>query len=313
MDDENATQDVESLPSICVVVPTHDRPVEVREAIGTILGQDYGGRVKVLVVFDRAQPDESLVGTAERPISVMHNTRTPGLAGSRNTGILAADTDLVAFCDDDDYWEPDKLRRQVAALLAAPAAPLVTCSIQVEYEGRSTPRLAGVSRVTHAMLVRSRMSMLHSSTLLFRREPMLDQIGLVNEDIPGSQNEDWDLLLRASSVHPIVHVDAPLVHVRWGRASFFSRRWDTKIDSSIWMLEHHDDVRSDAKASARLMGQIAFAHACRGDRQAAWSWASRVARQDPRQWRWLLSTGVAVWPPAGERVLGLLHRFGRGV
>lgn len=300
-------------PSVCVVIPTHNRPEEVRRAIDSVLEQDYRGGLEVIVVHDREEPDQELINTGTRPVRVIRNSRTPGLAGGRNSGISAAETDLVAFCDDDDYWAPSKLRRQVEALTAEPDAHVVSCSIIVEYEGRSSPRTAGVDRVTHPVLVRSRMAMLHSSTLVFRRSSLLGRLGLINEDIPGSQNEDWDILLRAAALHPIVHVDEPLVHVVWGKASFFSRRWDTKIDSSIWMLQHHPEIAADRRAAARLMGQIAFAHACSGNRRQAWRWSARAARRHPTQPRWALSSAVALWPRSGETVLGVLHRFGRGL
>src|SRR4029078_8727362 len=106
------------------------------------------------------------------PIMVLANRRTPGLAGARNTGILALDTEYVAFCDDDDQWTPDKLRRQVAALLAEPDAEMATCAMEVEYDGRTIARLAGCSRVTVGELARSRMAMLHSSSFLIRREAL---------------------------------------------------------------------------------------------------------------------------------------------
>lgn len=300
-------------PSVCVVIPTHDRPSEVREAIASIVEQDYEGDVQVVVVFDRAEPDAALHSSDCRPVRVTSNTRRPGLAGGRNTGIVLAESDLVAFCDDDDWWEPTKLRRQVEALMADPESHLVSCSITVEYEARSTDRFAGVASVTHAMLIRSRMAMLHSSTLVFRRASLMGTLGLINEDIPGSQNEDWDILLRAAALHPIIHVDQPLVHVRWGKGSYFSRRWDTKIASSEWMLEHHPGIASDSRAASRLMGQIAFAHACSGERRAAWAWSRRVLTRDPTQWRGPLAAGVAMWPRSGEWVLSALHRFGRGV
>lgn len=301
-------------PLVTVVIPTFQRPDEVRKAIAAVEAQDYDGPVEILVVFDGSTPDESLTEFASRyPLTVMSNSRTPGLAGGRNTGIMAARGHLIAFCDDDDYWDPPKLRRQVQALHEEPDANLVSCSITVEYEGRSTPRTAGVDRVTHPMLVRSRMAMLHSSTLVFRRNALLGPLGLINEDIPGSQNEDWDILLRAAALHPIVHVDEPLVNVVWGRSSFFSRRWDTKIASSTWMLRNHPRVAQDRRAAARLMGQIAFAHASSGNRREAWVWSARVARRNPFQWRWALSSGVALWPRSSESVLSFLHRFGRGV
>lgn len=300
-------------PSVCVVIPAHARPVELRRAIQSALEQDYGGPLSVIVVYDRADPDYSLERDGQRPVTVLTNERTPGLAGARNTGILASESELVAFCDDDDYWDVRKLAVQVEALQESPAAVLVTCAMVVEYGDKSTVRRAGTTTVTHPMLVRSRLSMLHSSALVFRRTALMGEVGLINEEIPGSQNEDWDILLRAAHVAPITHVDEPLVHVTWGPSSFFRRQWDTKITSNLWMLEQHPQVRDDPRAAARLMGKIAFAHACSSNRKNAWSWSAQTVRRDPRQWRGYLAAGVAVAPRSGELILSAMNRYGRGV
>lgn len=300
-------------PSVCVVIPAHKRPVELRRAITSACGQAYDGQVDVIVVYDRAEPDMTLAREGDRSVTVMTNARTPGLAGARNTGILASASELVAFCDDDDYWDENKLSKQVAALSKTPEAVLVTCSMVVEYGEKATVRLAGVDAVTYPMLVRSRLSMLHSSSLLFRRTALMGELGLINEAIPGSQNEDWDILLRAAEVAPITHVDEPLVHVSWGPSSYFRRRWDTKITSNMWMLEEHSSVRNDRRAAARLMGKIAFAYACSSQRREAWSWSAETVRKDPRQWRGYLAAGVAVFPRSGELILSAMNRYGRGV
>lgn len=302
-----------ALPSVSVVIPAHARPVELRRAIQSVLDQNYDGALSVIVVFDRASPDLSLEQTGRRPVRVLKNNRTPGLAGARNTGIVVSDAELVAFCDDDDYWDPNKLTAQVKVLANAPGAVLATCAMVVEAGDRSTVRLAGMETVTHETLTRSRMAMLHSSSLLFRHSALLGELGLINEEIPGSQNEDWDILLRAAQVAPIVHVDKPLVHVTWGPNSFFRSKWDTKIASSLWMLDQHEAVREDPRAAARLMGQIAFAHACSSQRKKAWNWSAQAVRRDPRQWRGYLAAGVAVAPRSGELVLRGLNRYGRGV
>ena len=178
-------------PSVGVVVPTHDRPGPLRAAIDAVLAQDYPGDVRTVVVYDRADPDHGLGD--DLGVTVMSNTRTPGLAGARNSGILALDTDLVAFCDDDDVWLPGKLQAQVTALRSHPAAEFASCGIVVDYQGTMHPRLAGRDAVTHADLLRSRMVMVHSSTYLTYRDVLTSGIGLVDETIPGSQNEDWDL------------------------------------------------------------------------------------------------------------------------
>ncbi len=88
------------------------------------------------------------------------------------------------------------------------------------------------------------MVMVHSSTYLASRAALIDGIGLLDEDIPGGQNEDWDLALRAARRHPLVNVDQPLVQVAWGAGSHYSRRWETKAQSLLWMLDRHRDIAS---------------------------------------------------------------------
>jgi glycosyltransferase involved in cell wall biosynthesis len=302
-------------PTLGVVVPTHDRPVLVREAIRSVLAQDADCDLEIVVVFDRNTPDAALadLGTPDRPVRVLANDRTPGLAGARNTGILALDTDWVAFCDDDDAWRPGKLAAQLDRIRRDPQAAFVTTAICVDYDGTRVPRRAGRDRIDHEQLLRSRMAMLHSSTFLIRRAALTGALGLVDEGIPGSQNEDWDMLLRASRLGPVRHVDEPLVDVRWGRTSHFSRRWDTHVDSLHWMLEHHPGIHCDARGAARVFGQIAFGNAALGRRGSAVRWAARALRRRWSEPRAFLALVVSTGAVAPERVLALLNRRGRGV
>jgi len=300
-----------ALPAVCVVIPTRNRPALLARAVQSVLDQDYGGDLRVVVVLDRAEPD-ALRDLPDSPhVDVLTNERTPGLSGARNTGVLAAPEPLVAFCDDDDEWLPGKLSAQVAALTAEPGATFASCSIEVDFDGRRNVRLAGADRVTYADLLPSRMAMLHSSTFLIDRAALID-IGLVDEHAPGSQNEDWDLLLRAARQRPIVHVDEPLVRVHWSARSYFSRDWETKISSLEWMLDRHPDIKTSAVGAARVYGQIAFGHAAAGARREAWRWSMRAIRtrwREPRAYLALAAAGGV----SADWVLAQLHRRGRGV
>lgn len=302
-------------PSVGVVVPTHDRPELLRETLRAILAQDVPAPLDVVVVFDKSTPDPSLeaMSSAGRRVRVVANTRTPGLAGARNSGIVSLETDWVAFCDDDDTWAPGKLAAQLARVRSAPDAVMVTTAIRVAYEGTEVDRLAGQDRILHADLLRSRMAMLHSSSVLLRRSALMGELGLVDEDIPGSQNEDWDLLLRAASLAPIEHVDEPLVRVPWGRTSFFSRKWETLADSLEWMLARHPGIVSDPVGAARVYGQLAFTSAALGRRGVAVRWAARAARRRWREPRVLIALAVAGRLVSADRVLAVLNSRGRGL
>ncbi|GAA2524408.1 glycosyltransferase [Pilimelia columellifera] len=302
-----------SVPTVGVVVPTRDRPELLRRTLAAIGAQDYVGPVRVVVVHDQSTPDHSAAAGA-LPTLVLGNSRTPGLAGARNTGIAALDTDLVAFCDDDDVWTPDKLSRQVAMLSTRPDALVASCAIEVEFRDAVITRLAGTDTVTVADLSRSRMAMLHSSTLLLRRAAMLSggAIGPVAEDAPGGQNEDWDLLLRAARRAPIAHLDAPLVRVLWGRTSQFAYEYQSKIASLRWMLDRHPEIAASRPGAARVYGQLACWCAAAGDRRAAWRWTRRAVGRRWREPRAAIAVAAIAGVPV-ERVVTALHRRGRGI
>jgi glycosyltransferase involved in cell wall biosynthesis len=301
-------------PSVGVVIPTRNRPELVRKAIAGVREQRYPGEVKIVVVYDQTEPDYLLAGTDGTQVLVLTNWRTPGLAGARNTGILSLETEFVAFCDDDDQWRPDKLRRQVAAVLADPDAEFATCAIEVEFEGKTTPRLAGRSRVSVDDLARSRMAMLHSSSFLVRREALAeDAIGLVAEDAPGSQNEDWDLLLRAARRTPIVHLDEPLVRVLWGRSSHYAYEYATKISSLRWMMQRHPEISGCRPGAARVYGQLACWSAATGNRSAAWQFSKEAVRANWKEPRTAIALAAMTGAVKVENVLSALHRRGRGI
>jgi glycosyltransferase involved in cell wall biosynthesis len=306
-------------PGVGVVIPTRNRPQLLRRALRSVLNQDYPGPLRVFIVFDQAQPEFDLYAAGARPVTVLSNLRTPGLAGARNRGILAAtDSEMIAFLDDDDAWLPGKLTAQVSAMRARPGTLFATCAIEVEYGGRRVPRLAGLHQVAVTDLARSRMAMLHSSGFLMRRhaivtDPSSGGIGLLAEDAPGSQNEDWDLLLRAARLAPILHVDVPLVRVLWGRSSLFAHEYATKISSLRWMLARHPEIGCCRPGAARVYGQMACWEAARGNRAEAWRWARAAVRNNWREPRAAIAVAAATGIVRVDRVLDALHRLGRGI
>lgn len=305
-------------PAVGVVIPTRVRPQLLRRALAGVLAQEYPGEVRVAVVHDRTAPDLELAGGGWRPVTVLPNARTPGLAGARNTGVLALDTELVAFCHDDDVWAPGKLQAQVAALTAAAGAEIATCAVEVEYGGRRIPQLAGRDRIELADLTRSRLAALHASTFLVHRAALVapGRIGLVAEDAPGRQNEDWDLLLRAAARAPVAHVDEPLVRVLWGRtrqttpSSAHECEYATKISALRWIMARHPAIEGHRPGAARIYGQLACWAAAAGNRRAAWRWARQAARHNWREPRAAIAFAALSGAVRAEALLAALERRG---
>ena len=299
-------------PTVSVVIATHDRPQLLAVALDRVLAQDYPGVVEVVVVFDRTDPDRTLErDTPDRRVTVTTNTRTAGLAGARNTGILRTAGELVAFCDDDDEWLPGKLRAQVDALDGSDALTAVT-GIVVVYDDSETVRIPKAADVTLAELARRRVMEAHPSTVLVRRDALLGPIGLVDEEIPGSYGEDFDWILRAAEAGPIAVVEQALVRVRWGQ-SLFSQRWETIIDAIDYGIAKHPALRADRQGLARLYGRRAFANAALGHTRPALGDAARTVRLSWKERRAYLAVAVALRLTKAERLMAMAHRRGKGI
>jgi glycosyltransferase involved in cell wall biosynthesis len=313
---------IESWPSVTAVVPSRGRPQLLERALRSILAQRYDGDLECLVVLDG--PESEPEAASLRPeflaslnghrnaVRVTRNTGTPGASGARNMGAHAARSEFVAFCDDDDEWLPDKLREQVGALLRTHASA-ATSAINVVYRGRTISRVPAAERVTFDDLLRSRRTDMHTSTLVVRRDDFLARIGPFDEKIPGSYGEDYDWLLRAASVAPILTPQRPLATIYWHESSYFEGRWQTIIDALLYLLAKHPAFRRDRKGLARIYGQLAFASAALGRHADAWAWARRCLALDLRQLRGYLAMLVTARLVRPHTMLRLVHHLGRGV
>lgn len=304
---------VEPAPSVSVVIATRDRPELLRRAVDAVLKQDYTGYIECLIVFDGTPIDDTLTRSEkQRCVNVLPNTRTPGLAGARNSGIDAAMGELVAFCDDDDEWFPDKLTEQTRQL-ADSGADVVVSGIEVNYRDKVVERVPKPADVTAAELARRRVMEAHPSTVVVRASALHERIGLVDEEIPGSYGEDFDWLLRAAQTGRIAVVQRPLVRVLWGTQSYFNQRWATIIEAIDYGLAKHSILSADRRGHARLLGRKAFAYAALRQTRPALHWARRTLRLNWKERRGYVAVIVALRLVSAERALGLAHSVGRGI
>ncbi|MGH3497052.1 MAG: glycosyltransferase family 2 protein [Nocardioidaceae bacterium] len=298
---------------VSVVIATRSRPQLLAKAVEACLSQEHAGPIEVVAVFDQSEPRSELCrDDADRQVRVTSNHRTPGLPGARNTGILAATHDLVAFCDDDDLWLPGKLGRQVAAIRESGTRAAVT-GIQVRYGERLRLRPLAPAPLRLADLVRDRVTSAHPSTYLADRGFLIENDLLVDEKIPGGYAEDYDWLLRVAAHTDVAVVPEPMVEVLWHPGSFFTNRWTTIVEALDYLVDKHPYIRDDRAGLARIRGQQAFALAGLGRRRESWRKLTETARHNPRERRILATLPVLAGVVSGERVMRTANHFGRGI
>lgn len=301
-------------PAVTAVVPTHNRPELMRLAVQSIVDQTYAGMIDIIVVFDACEPElPDVVTGPNRTLTALVNERARGLAGARNTGILQSKRAFVAFLDDDDTWLPGKLDAQMAVFAEHAEVGLVGTAMLVD-DGRTVhARPVPLTTVTHADLVRDRIAGLHSSSFVFRRDVLVDSVGLIDEDLPGSYGEDYDVLLTTSQCSVIRLVNEPLVSVRWSGESFFYGRWSQYAAGLTYLADKHPELREDPAASARIGSQIGFALAAAVRRREARGWLRPALRTQPRNLRAWLGLLVSYRLVSPRLIARVANRFGKGI
>jgi glycosyltransferase involved in cell wall biosynthesis len=94
-------------PAVSVIIPTHNRGWCLREAIDSVLAQEFTDYE--LIVVDDGSTDDSrtILDSYGRDIIVLTQANK-GVSAARNRGIAESRAHLVAFLDSDDLWLPQK-------------------------------------------------------------------------------------------------------------------------------------------------------------------------------------------------------------
>jgi len=131
--------------SVSVVVPVHNGEKFIQKTLDCIVSQTVAP-FEVIVIDDGSTDDSmKIVSHFADRVAV---TRTPnrGASAARNLGASKAKGRWVAFCDQDDFWHPAKLEKQ---LRVAGECPDVHC-VLTDYAEVFDGVLAARSHLSYA-------------------------------------------------------------------------------------------------------------------------------------------------------------------
>jgi len=208
------------MPVISVVIPTYNRGWILKEAIDSVLAQEF--RDFELIVVDDGSTDntrEILEAYGDR-LGVIRQANA-GVSAARNRGIGACRGRFIAFLDSDDLWLPQKLSRQVEFFDANPGAVICqTEEIWIRNGVRVNPK-ARHKKDSGMIFGRSVALCLVSPSAVMMRRELFDAVGVFDEALPAC--EDYDLWLRIGCRYPVYLIQTPLIVKRGGHRDQLSR------------------------------------------------------------------------------------------
>jgi len=178
------------VPRVSVIVPTYNAPRFLVETVESILAQDYGD-FELIVVDDGSGPATRRALEPYMKRIRYYWRENAGPSAARNTGIELAKGELIAFCDHDDLWLPNKLSHQVSHIDSHPGAGLYYCDYS-HFGDRldKRPRRQHSGRV---FLKLWQKRFLQTLAVVCRRE-VFDKAGLF--DVSLRYCQDYDMWLR---------------------------------------------------------------------------------------------------------------------
>ena len=208
------------MPTVSVIIPTHNRASSLKEAIDSVLAQDSHD-FEIIVVDDGSTDNSVEILESYEQICVVRQNHK-GVSRARNAGIALAAGRLITFLDSDDLWLPGKLSAQVAFFNTHPDAMICqTGETWIRNGIRVNPKKR---HKKHSGMIFERcveLCIVSPSAVMMRR-CLFEKIGRFDETLPVC--EDYDLWLRVACRFPIYFIDVPLVIKRGGHPDQLSGR-----------------------------------------------------------------------------------------
>ncbi len=164
------------------------------ESISSQTFEDYDFYIIIDSIDDSNIDYLQLICKQDNKIKLLYNSNNPGLASSRNFGILNSNSKYIAIIDSDDYYEKDKLGIQVNFLNGHKEISLIGTNIFLVNDKdkiigeRLYPELN--EQIKKEFLFKMPIA---NTSIVVRRQDLLD-IGLFDENY--NKAEDLELWLR---------------------------------------------------------------------------------------------------------------------
>jgi glycosyltransferase involved in cell wall biosynthesis len=198
---------------ISVIIPVYNGEKFLAQSVDSVIGQKYQN-IEIVAVNDGST--DSSVEILERykdRVQIIHQNNA-GQASARNNGILHAKGDWIAFLDQDDLWDQEKISEQMKVAIQDEYTVIYTASRLIDDLGRNL----GVSE---SDIKKDNISLLDllphnpiiTSTALVRRNAIIE-VGML-DSTNRFGTDDYDLWLAlAATKHRFHYIPLDLASYR---------------------------------------------------------------------------------------------------
>lgn len=224
-------------PLVSVIIPNYNRKEELVRALQSVFNQTYKP-MEIIVVDDFSffSNADYLAekGLLKSGMRVIRNPRNMGSAFSRNRGVSEAKGELIAFLDSDDFWEPEKIEKQVQLFQEDPSLDMAYCDTFLIINGVKLQRNTQFHSTNLWIHFIEGWRPPNTSTLMLRKSSF-DKNGLFSEEL--KHHEDFDFWLRAADTLNIGYCTEMLSNFSFDSTNRLSNEYKLKFERTFKFLE----------------------------------------------------------------------------
>lgn len=195
---------------VSVIITTHNRLTLLQRAINSVYSQTY--KSIELIVVDDASTDDTPLFCQKQSFRYIYISQKESKGGNyaRNQGVRLAKGFYIAFLDDDDYWLPTKIEKQVE-LIKEKKNELVFCAKRFEIVEKLDikyidvfPKFINSGDLSKRILY---TTVATTSDILVTRKALFE-VGLFDESLHFWQ--EYELMIRLAQRSPFYFVNEVL-------------------------------------------------------------------------------------------------------
>jgi glycosyltransferase involved in cell wall biosynthesis len=190
---------------VSVIVPVRNGERFLASAITSILNQDYRP-LEIIVVDGHSEDNTAKIAQSFENVHYVRQVNR-GIADAFNTGITAAQGDVIAFLSHDDLWMPNKLSLQVNYLMEHPEIQYTIAMVKFFLEPGHEIPLGFKKEILQGQHVGRIME------TLVARKSLFDAIGGFDSEMALAEDADWYARANDHKV-PMAIIPEVLLHKR---------------------------------------------------------------------------------------------------
>ncbi len=256
-----------STPLVSIIIPTHNRPLLLVEALKSIQSQTLQN-FEAIIINDAGMSAQDVVDSFKDPrfVYIEHETNK-GLPAARNSGIRIAKGKYIAYLDDDDTFYPQHLEIIIYALQNSHFK--VACSdTDFLCKRVENGQIQTLYKIPHHTPVYDPDSMVVENQLFYlsiaHEKACFEEVGYFDESLNWA--EDWEMWIRLSRKFPFLQI--PIVTTGYSYEiegeSKMTHAWIGKFLNALLILHkrYKDEIRTHAQLEhAQNFRNLIFAKA----------------------------------------------------